>query len=577
MEPTNSDSGSDRADSASSNHSEITFSVPEFNQLAPVASTLDGRAAGQQVPPAVFISPALPPPQFASLPSSLRFLIDYYDKAVCGSIVVFDGHNNPYRRHILPMAFENPALLEAIYALAQSHLQSRRKMGLLSETSTPLQRRSASPAPADLPFANELDQTFQAAAAAGMSSPASSAGRYRSITIHSSNSSAIKDDPDTALRFKNTSTQLLQLQLADPVLARTDSALATLLILLWYHICEKGIGNFKTHLAGVKKLMMLRKVGKETGQWGWMETVFVWMDNMCSSINNREAQLRGGYLDMIKESNAEWGLESLVGCDRDLFMRLAGLGRINMLSQMATAERGADSSPQTNDSSNGQDMADSESEPQPDENDGRADFWLAWNAMKADLYGWKPSTTFAATSSRHSGSEGHADRRRSPPVPAFARTPPPPTMHVKAQEAVEMNHWVHASNIYRYAAVLYLDRLAYPHLPSSHPIFQKTVLEVLDHVSCVPAGNLGSRLFWPLFVTGSECVVEAHRALISKRCVDMQKDTGLFNKVSGLDILERVWKAADSVPAKKMERHIGGRGLRWRNVIAEDEMEYLMI
>jgi hypothetical protein len=383
------------------------------------------------------------------------------------------------------------------------------------------------------------------------------------------------------MQHKNNCTRLLQDQLADPVLSKQDPASATLLILLFYHLCDSGIGMFKTHLAGVKRLMMMRDVGKETGRWGWMETIFCWLDNMCSSINNREAQLRGGYLDMIHASSDEWGLESLTGCDRDLFMRLAGLGRINMLSQMPTAP-GAENV-RIDDYQD-----DGESEPARNENDGRHEFWQVWNAMKSDLYEWRPTTQHAATSSRIN-KENERDSSKSPAAsspPGFARTPP--TAHVRAQEAVEMNHWLHACNVYRYAAILYLDRLAYPHLPSSHSIFQNTVREVLDHVACVPSVGLGSRLLWPLFITGSECVVDAHKTLIRDRCLDMQKDVGFFNKYSGLDVLEKIWRSDEEDDDSGMfagprrmgraeNRSIGGRGLRWRKVIASDEMEYLMI
>jgi hypothetical protein len=381
------------------------------------------------------------------------------------------------------------------------------------------------------------------------------------------------------MQHKNHCTRLLQDQLADPVLSKQDPASATLLILLFYHLCDSGIGMFKTHLAGVKRLMMMRDVGKETGRWGWMETIFCWLDNMCSSINNREAQLRGGYLDMIHASSDEWGLESLTGCDRDLFMRLAGLGRINMLSQMPTAP-GAENV-RIDDYQD-----DGESEPARNENDGRHEFWQAWNAMKSDLYEWRPTTQHAATSSRIN-KDNERDSSKSPTSPpGFARTPP--TAHVRAQEAVEMNHWLHACNVYRYAAILYLDRLAYPHLPSSHSIFQNTVREVLDHVACVPSVGLGSRLLWPLFITGSECVVDAHKTLIRDRCLDMQKDVGFFNKYTGLDVLEKIWRSDEEdddsgmfAGSRRMgraeNRSIGGRGLRWRKVIDSDEMEYLMI
>ena len=58
-----------------------------------------------------------------------------------------------------------------------------------------------------------------------------------------------------ALEHKAASIKFLNAQLADPHLAKTDSAMATLLILLLYHICKASVGQSKTHLADVKKLM----------------------------------------------------------------------------------------------------------------------------------------------------------------------------------------------------------------------------------------------------------------------------------------------------------------------------------
>ncbi|RPB01915.1 hypothetical protein L873DRAFT_1675014, partial [Choiromyces venosus 120613-1] len=469
------------------------------------------------------------PPQFADLPANLRFFIDYYDKTVCASIVTFDGPGNPYRQQILQMAFSNEALMEAIYALSSSHLQSKKRGALIMDRRSSPSRLSLI---ADPPISKSRKLPHPSA-----------------ISSAKDNSSELS----VALEHKNASIKLLNARLANPHLAKTDSAMATLLILLLYHICETGVGQFKTHLAGVKKLMGMRGVGKETQKWGWMETVFTWLDNMSASVNNREAQLRGGYLDMIFESSDEWDLESLTGCDRDLFMRLAGLGRINMLSQMA---------PTT--TSNYPDIEDDgETEPYRDEDDGRDDFWLAWNAMKADLSGWRPTTIHAATPSRH--------RSQTPTSPTSPSSTPKPS---KAHEAVENGHWLHASNVYRHAVLLYLSRLAYPHLSPSHSIFQNTVREILDHVNCLPTTGLGSRLFWPLFITGTECVVDAHRDFIRARCADMQRDSGFFNKVNGLEVLERIWSSSNEAPKN---RSIGGRGLRWRVVTGGEDAEYLMI
>jgi Fungal specific transcription factor domain len=48
-------------------------------------------------------------------------------------------------------------------------------------------------------------------------------------------------------------------------------------------------------------------------------------------------------------------------------------------------------------------------------------------------------------------------------------------------------------------------------------------------------------LLWPLFVTGAECVHEEHREIIRQRCKDIQKDSGFYNNISCLELLEKIW------------------------------------
>ncbi|KAI5804131.1 fungal-specific transcription factor domain-containing protein [Peziza echinospora] len=490
----------------------------------------------QQIPPQLIM------PHLSQMAPEYRYLVDYYDKIVCPSIVAFDGPSNPYRMQVLRLAFNNDALMQAVYALSSSHLQQRKKAAQFE------QRRSTPPA---------FSRRSLSHSPRSSTSPPPMASLKNALSHQS---------PTYALRYKNSAIKLLNGQLADSSMAVTDTAMATLLILLLYHVCETGIGQFKTHLAGVKKLMSMRGVGKETGKWGWMETVFTWFDNMSAPVNNREAQLRGGYLDMVNESTDDWGLESLTGCNRNLFMRLAGLGRINMLSQMPATpattyfkndphhHHHGSSGCETDD-----DEDDDDDEPLRNEHDGRHEFWRAWNAMKRDLYAWKPNT------------------KKPAPISSTGSN--------KAHEAVEKNHWLHSSNVYRYAAILYLDRLAYPHIPSSHPLFQNTVRAVLDHLNCIPAtSGLSKSLMWPLFLAGAECVVDEHRMLIRERCFEMQREGGFCNKLAGLDVLECIWNEdkevelfgfrASNEPGREC---VGGRGLKWRRFTQMEDGEYLMI
>lgn len=520
------------------------------------------------------------PPQLTHLAPELRFLIDYYDKTVCPSIVAFDGPSNPYRLHILQLAFQNGALMEAVYALASSHLQQRKKTTLL-ET-----RRSSPPRFSPRSPSSQLPRSSTFPPPSLNATPLyNSAARFLATKAQSM-------DSLTALSHKNVSIKLLNNQLANSSPAATDAAMATLLILCLYHVCETGVGQFKMHLAGVKKLMGMRCVGKETGRWGWMETVFTWFDNMSASVNDREAQLRDGYLDMIAETNDDWDLESLTGCNRYLFMRLAGLGRVNMLSQQAPTSFYKPGS------SRHSHIGDDDSEPDRNENDGRDEFWKTWNVMKNDLLAWKPCSKYAATPSRHrapdssySSTDFNFSQDLVSPTSSASNLKSPGTASPgkkasKAYEAVEKNHWLHSSNVWRYAAIIYLDRLAYPHLPSSHHIYQSTVRIVLDHLNCIPTtSGLSKSLMWPLFITGTECVVDEHRMLIRERCFEMQRDCGFFNKVSGLNVLETIWNqeigedSAYRVPGYAVPgcETIGGRGLKWRRVTRQEDGEYLMI
>lgn len=493
--------------------------------------------------------------------------------------------------------------MEAVYALSTSHLESKKKGAISFEKS------NSEVSPIGSPGRSSPIRSYSPSSPMSLThfnnGYRTSPDSYQRQPLPPAISSA-KGSNSAAFNHKNNSINLLNAQLTNPELAKSDSAMATLLILLFYHISETGIGQFKTHLAGVKKLMGMRCVGKETGIWGWMETVFTWLDNMSASVNNREAQLRGGYLDMIFESGDAWDLESLTGCDRDLFMRLAGLGRINVLSQMPPKNGNYVSRSYTEED-------DGETEPFRDEGDGRDEFWLARNAIKKDLQDWRPTTIYAATPSRHQSEETHSTPKYnpaafedtefpgsvlSPSSPSYSTSPPSPLVgsppkrkSLRAYEAVENNHWLHASNVYRYAAILYIDRLAYPHLPSSHSIFQNTVREVLDHVNCIPNSGLSHRLLWPLFITGTECVVDAHRDMIRERCMEMQRECGFFNKVSGLEVLEKIW-SEDTIREEdhlcdemfagarrmgKVSQSIGGRGLRWRKITGHEDAEYLMV
>jgi len=49
----------------------------------------------------------------------------------------------------------------------------------------------------------------------------------------------------------------------------------------------------------------------------------------------------------------------------------------------------------------------------------------------------------------------------------------PLDMRLASRLMTEKGEWMHAMNIYWDAVILYLNRLAYPHVPSAHSIFQR--------------------------------------------------------------------------------------------------------
>ena len=91
-------------------------------------------------------------------------------------------------------------------------------------------------------------------------------------------------------------------------------------------------------------------------------------------------------------------------------------------------------------------------------------------------------------------------------------------------------------------------------------------------------------LLWPLFIAGSECVVNSDRTLIRQRCQDISRDSGFCNNLSCLELLENIWAQNDTTdgygnwtaPAESLAFE---RGFRWQQAMrakrADDE--YMMV
>lgn len=516
--------------------------------------------------PSLAISQPLPSPPIGSTPG-LQFLINYYDKVISPVIVAFDGPTNPYRSHILRLAVESETLQHAIAALSASNLRMRRGHGPSGSTSG--RRLSLQQSNADSSYEDAVRKSSIA-----HSMMEDHPTRRDSV-------SSIGEPSQEELHHKGASIRLLNAQLADSSRRSDDSILATLLILCLYHICDTGVAKFKTQFAGVKKLLALRSnmIGRDTKETNWLATMFTWFDAMTATVNDREGQMHGEHLSDSVLEGEEWALENLAGCDGKLFKTIAKLGRLNLLGQgKPVADLSASSTtkplpqpqppttksaPKTPDyysmkpprfDGNGWGPLPDEDDLPSDFPDPRTQFWEEWTAIRSALHAWELDASM--------------------PAPLCSAT-----LQVHRRDLLNI------SESFRYAALLYTERLAYPGLPSSHPNFQNLVAQALYHISNVKADVY---LLWPLFITGTECVDEVHRSMIRQRCLDIQKDSGFFNNISGLQLLEKIWRddgvgqdEGDGVAAGgdvEEERLLVGRaGFKWRKAMEKVDGEYIVI
>ena len=498
----------------------------------------------------------LPPLMLAKTPPSiyigntpgLQFLINYYDKVIAPVIVAFDGPTNPYRSHILRLAVESESLQHAIAALSASNLRMRRG----SASSSKRIRRP-------MTSSSYNDSVLRSSMAHDM------------LDVGVDNSVPLVDESSQEeLHHKGASIKALNEQLANPLLRKNDSILATLLILCLYHICDTGVAKFKTQFAGVKKILALRAStpGCQSKETKWMTTMFTWFDAMTATVNDREGQLRGDDAGLASLDGDEWALENLAGCDAGLFKIIANLGRLNLMSQNKSVTNLATNASPT-------------PKVQPSNRAGSPQKTSDYYSIKPTLYdgnGWGPmaeddhviGTDFDSqarfynewTSIRKSLEEWKLESPTSLPVyPEHAQ--------------INRRDLSHISESFRYSALLYTERLAFPHSPSSDDNFQKLVAQALYHIRNVKSDVY---LLWPLFITGSECVEEGDRECIRQRCLNIQKDSGFFNNISGLELLEKMW-AADMYyeAAGDNLSPCGNQGFKWRNVMEDIDGEYIVV
>lgn len=469
----------------------------------------------------------------------LRYLISYFTEVIAPMIVAFDSPTNPFKTHVLRLAQESESLQEAIATLSTSNLRQRRARNHLSTERT-LPARMSSMAHRAL-----TDEAFQ--------------DRY-GISV-----------PEGYAREENhhraMAVKALNADLADPHRRLSDSVLATLLVLCLFHGCDTGVAEFRSQFAGVTRLLAIRMRHSPvlTDDLKWFIRMFSWFDTLTATTNDRDVQLRGRCLDISSISDGEWGLENLAGCDGRLFKLISQLGRLNLLSQEqepTEPNRPADVSVPTTslppamlfpgwDSVTGAtgpgfsampDYAFSMPTPPQSSDQARKPsspaFWTEWYSLRQRLESWRfdpPSST-----SMPSPPPTAASTIPTWNSPNFIPDPSPPsvpsvTYHVAPENLQDVYQ---ISECFRHAALLYCERLAEPSLPSQHPRIQHLVHLAMH---CLRAVQSDVYLLWPLFIVGSECVQEDHRAAIRDRCKDISKDSGFVNNLSCLELLEKIW------------------------------------
>ena len=480
----------------------------------------------------------------------MQYLINYYTEVISPVIVAFDGPSNPFRTKILELAARSETLQHAISALSASNLRQRRETGALSTGKTDPRRSSM----AHLTLTNESWHS------AGLLTPQEQA---REESLH-----------------KGMAITSLNRQLANPVQRKDDSILATLLMLCLFHICDTGVAQFNVQFAGVKKLLGLRKDDHRLNNTdsNWITRLFTWFDAMTATVNDREGQLQGSFLDMSALSNDEWALENLAGCDGQLFKIVAQLGRLNVLSQ----GKGVTENPTivcrplppmpptivphadfSNFDGNGwtriiddeklfTTKSDTSSSSEPEQ---QTQFWREWREIRQALQMWELDTSlFDATSLE--------------------------APYLTVDQRVDL---ANISESFRYSALLYTERLANPKVPSTDGRIRSWVQQCLGYIKAVKSDVY---LLWPLFITGSECVDEADRSVIRERCLDIQKDSGFLNNQSCLQLLERVWARYDedhpTSPQEEAGRHPTREeesGFRFTTImkLEDNEGEYIVV
>ncbi|KAI5862910.1 fungal-specific transcription factor domain-containing protein [Durotheca rogersii] len=491
------------------------------------------------------------------LMAKMEFFMDYYENIMCPSMVLTDGPNNPYRSHILQLASGSRSLQHAICALSACNLRMKRRLSLGQHARD-----------------SEIN------------------GSERLADVQSDRHSLSEEH-----QHRNLAVHLLNQQLNDPSKSCHDSVLATILLLCHYRMVESGVAKFQTQFAGVKKILSMRGSAPYQGasDSSWMEAIFTYFDSISASINDREAQLDHAFYGLPSDANLlPPGIENLVGCDRELFKTISKLGRLNLLSQSRRVQNSLAGSPghvrtpsaasplgsplgrtfkqagtpigdffsvnhHRYDSNGFAVQLDEEDilsaglcSPSPSQyDDHHSGFWREWKEARAALQSWEFDAQRVAAS-----------------LPSQATASQVRDLHS-------------LSEAFRYAALLYTERLASPGMPSSHNKFRNLVSQVVYYATSLEAGSSADKfLLWPLFVAGSECVNELQQNIVRNKCREIMSRSGYMNNLAAIEVLERLWAGEyyepPATPSGKLSARRGS--FNWTKCIGGPgvEVEWIM-
>ncbi|KAI1645090.1 fungal-specific transcription factor domain-containing protein [Daldinia loculata] len=543
-----------------------TLSVPEMEPYGTSPHSTDGShwataiSRDDDVTPSASANLAFPyesqPIQISpDLIAKMPFFMDYYENIMCPSMVLVDGPNNPFRDHILRLAAGSRSLQHAICALAACNLRMKRRLSL------------------------------------GQRARADSTGSERLSEAQSDHHSLNEEH-----QHRNLAVHLLNEQLNDPMKSCHDSVLATILLLCHYRMVESGVAKFHTQFAGVKKILSMRGSAPYQGssESSWMEAIFTYFDSISASINDREAQLNHSFYGLPSDANLlPPGAENLVGCDRELFKTISKLGRLNLLSQhhhhvqsvLSTpnahvgtpttspplgspmGQQFKQTSPPIGDffsinhhryDGNGfvsqlddEEILSTGLCPSPQFDEHRSIFWREWKEARIALQSWEFDTQRVAASLPNSATQAQVRDLHS------------------------------LSEAFRYAALLYTERLASPNLPSTNNNFRNLVSQVVYYATSLESGSSAEKfLLWPLFVAGSECVNELQQNIVRNKCREIMSRSGYMNNLAAIEVLERLWAGEYYEPPMTPGSKLGMRRgcFNWTKCIGGPgvEVEWIM-